>query len=322
MNKTHSAIRPATLAIAACLAFGSTSAFAQEAVSTPAAPASAAPTIVVPPVLPAAPATSATPTFAPTAPVVQATPSVEESKAAAIAASQAEQAAPPQRAEPRSVERSTPAARTVAAPRAEAPAPAPASATPVETTPPVTATPAPEAATPAITSDQATTSAQTEPALYWALGGLALVLAGLGGAALMRRHRGDDPTEPAAMREQVLRAPNPAASVAMTEPAMLRETLRPAATAPAMAMTGEERMLEAMVAAPPSPENPFLTRAKRTRRARLLLARQNVHAPIETPAQAPVRQAAPQPVDRSQAVYDFGKGSVRPSGSFLKPRTS
>lgn len=143
------------------------------------------------------------------------------------------------------------------------------------------------------------------------MGGAALLLAGLGGAALMRRRRPID-----AVEEEQLVAP-------VAEPMPVESAPAPVAPravyTPPVPTTDEERTIAAMVAAPPSPENPFLTHAKRVRRAKFLLAERQA---IETP-QAP-RQvdpiATPTPaIDRSQTVYRFGNDGVRTG--VLKPRT-
>jgi hypothetical protein len=145
------------------------------------------------------------------------------------------------------------------------------------------------------------------------LGGGALIMLGLGGAALMRR-RSRPSDEDVPMEEAAYSAPpemeiQPVLPVRQTAPASL-----------AMAASGQDSRLEAMVAAPPSPENPFRTYAKRMTRAKFLLARQNAEsvpgsAPAATPA-APARPA-PQP---TQTVYRFG--SDRGRKSLLNPRTS
>jgi hypothetical protein len=96
--------------------------------------------------------------------------------------------------------------------------------------------------------------------------------------------------------------------VSAGSPAMARERAVPATT------------LEAMIAEEPSLENPFLTRSKRKHRAMAML-REQEQANVQTVA--PSTQAAPavstaKPVDRSQAVYSFGRQNTRPA--FLKPR--
>jgi hypothetical protein len=317
MTKHTLAVRPARLAIAAFLAFGSTPLLAQEAVVAP--PTVATPTIVVPPPVVTAPDAAAptTPNFAASAPVVQATPTVEENKEAAIAASQAEQAertkAKPAAPAERSASRAMPAERSVerAAPVAAAPI------APVETPAPVTQ---PVAAAPV--ENNPTPVAQAEPApvvsdnsaLSWAMGGAALILIGLGATALVRRRRKSALAEPAIMDAPATVEPVPV-PVAPVSPAPVR------AAAPIVTSASEEeRTLEAMVAAAPSQENPFLTPTKRRRRAKFLLAQRE--AAVIRPAETDPRVAVtPEPrIDRSQMVYSFGKGSGR--SGFLKPRTS
>ncbi len=144
------------------------------------------------------------------------------------------------------------------------------------------------------------------------MGGGALLLLGLGGAALMRRRRYDEPVEAhiepmAAPATAFEPAPAMAATAAMAPRPALESTTYGNAT------------LEAMVAAAPSADNPFLTRTKRLRRAQHLIAQRD--AMVATPAPQTTR-AEPAPVaqvDRSQTVYRFGNQGA-PSG-FLKPRT-
>lgn len=318
MTRQHLAAHPAKLAIAAFLAFGSTPLLAQEAITAPVAPQSATPVVIVPPTI--VPAAQSAPTFAPTAPIVQATPSVEESKAAAIAASQAETPAPSQRAAPRATERTaTPATPTATTERAATPAPI--AAAPVAEPAPATPAVAPTAdvALPATAAEPTilpATAQGTDPALYWALGGAALVLLGIGGTAAMRRRRKSDLAEPVMMEAPATVEPRPAPPVMTPAPVLARPSQPALAAAPAHAMTDEQRTLENMVAAAPSRDNPFLTHAKRTRRAKFLLAQRNV-TPVETPVTA---TATPGPVDRSQTVYSFGPASGRTG--FLKPRTT
>lgn len=84
------------------------------------------------------------------------------------------------------------------------------------------------------------------------------------------------------------------------------------------ARSDEDRSLEAMVAAPPSPENPFRTHAKRMTRAKFLLAQQQKQAEIPSaPVMAPADSPRPQPM---QTVYRFG--SDRRREGVFKPRTS
>lgn len=326
--------RPATLAIAAFLAFGSTHAFAQEATT-----AGTAPTIIVPPVVsPASPAPSAAPNFTASAPVVQATPSVEESKAAAIAASEAEASTPVQRSELRPA-----AQRSSAAPASTRPTRA-VSADPAPVTTPVapsaaerapaamqterTATAMSPTAESASTPDVATQSTMSsgDQALYMALGGFALVLLGIGGAAAMRRRRRTGTVEapvatyePAADHRSVAGDHMPIAAEASYVP---RAPASAFATSQPMTPAPRYGAVEAMVAAAPDRDNPFLTRSKRAKRARFLLAQRD--AAKATMAHTPLvaDQPATRPVDRSQTVYSFGKDGGRPAGGFLRPRTS
>ncbi|MFC3697849.1 hypothetical protein ACFOOJ_10395 [Sphingobium xenophagum] len=327
MTEHTSPIRPARAAIAAVLALSATPLLAQEI-----APPPVAPTVTVP-ATPSAPAVApvaaapATPTFAPSAPVVQATPSVEERRAAAIAAAEAEAAATPapRRAAPRSVERAAaPVAPAAMAQSAAQSTPAVASptVTPAPAAPIVAPEPMAQAPAEPVVAEQ---PARTDNALLFAMGGVALLLAGLGGAALMRRRRpADAVVDDQAVAPAPMAQPMPVAATMPVEAAP--EPVRPAPVAPrtaytpAASATDEERTIAAMVAAPPSAENPFLTHAKRLRRARFLLAeRQAIETPPAPRAADPVAAPAPA-VDRSQTVYRFGNDGVRTG--LLKPRTS
>ncbi|MEC3912164.1 hypothetical protein U5A82_17290 [Sphingobium sp. CR2-8] len=320
--------RPARAAIAAVLALTATPLLAQTApvdvptmtpdVTVPTPPV--APATVVP--TPAPTTAAATPQFAPSQPVVQQTVPVEERIAAATAAVEAEQAAAPV-ASPRGATRAAPvraaerpataprpAAMTPAAPAPTAPAamPAPSSATPMAAQAP--------AAAPIATATPTESVARTDQALLWALGGGALLLMGLGGAALMRRRRRDEDVQdgvPAATYETV---PAPVAAVPMAaEPAP-----RPAYVPATSHRLSEDATLEAMVAAAPSADNPFRTRAKRLRRAQHLIAqRQAAMVAAPAPQTMHAEPVAAPAIDRSQTVYRFGNQDAR--SGFLKPRT-
>ena len=295
MTDTIRSTRPARAAIAAVLAFSATPLLAQEIV----APPPVAPTVT--PAAPAAtPPAAAAPLFTASQPVVQQTPPVEERIAEATAAVEAERAAP-QPAAPTAREAPRPervtASPPVAAPVAQ-PEPAPA-ATPQSSAD--VAPPAPEVA-PAATAAEA---ARTDDALLWALGGGALLLLGIGGTALMRRRRSDALTQDAYEDEPVAAPRVPEMAVAPMPAAPAR---------PILARTSADADLDAMVAAPPSADNPFTTRAKRVRRAKFLLAQREAAA-MPRPAPQTI-DAEPAPVaareNRSQTVYRFGGEPVRP----------
>ena len=203
---------------------------------------------------------------------------------------------------------------------ATAPAPAPQQTT-AQQAAPATAVTASQTAAPAPTQ-----SARTDQALLWAMGGGALLLLGLGGAAMMRRRR---PLEEDALAAPMAVDAPDAAPPADTAP------IRPAGVAPAMAgrdtradalasrptaPVPADATLDAMVAAPPSADNPFTTRVKRTRRARFLLAqREAALRPQPAPSTTRTDPAPTQAQDRSQTVYRFG--GDRPRAGFLKPST-
>lgn len=75
---------------------------------------------------------------------------------------------------------------------------------------------------------------------------------------------------------------------------------------------GDASNAEALAALPPSPENPFLTRKNRLRRARWLLA----HGGMEsaTTEQRPLAAGQPEVAQVNRGVtYDFGKAGRKPS---------
>lgn len=262
--------------------------------------------------------------MAPLSPVVQATPPapppVAEPEPAKVA-----QAAPALR------DAAKPARTTAAAPIQRAATPESVTPAPVATqTPPVADTAPPVAlAEPAPVAEPASAPVSTvtsSDALNYGLGAAGvLAVLGIGGAMLARRRRKGEADAP------------PAYTVASTEPLSPADAMRvdneAAAPAPVMtpkpAMTvppimartanadaADTKTLEAMVAAAPSPENPFLTRAKRMRRAQYLLQHQT-EAAAKTVAPSPATpemaydSARSIPVDmredRSQTVHSFGK---------------
>lgn len=327
--------RPARAAIAAVLALTATPLLAQTAAPT-AMPSSAptiAPEVAVPTVAPSAPAPAQTAPdsveFTPSQPVVQATPPIEERIAAATAAAEAEKATAQATAPRAETRRAAPVrtAQAAPAPRAMAAAPAttaPAPVAPVAAPDPAPMTPqtqdTPAAATPA-PSPLASASSRTDQALLWALGGGALLLLGLGGTALMRRRRSDEEVAPVAYESEPTLVPAaPTPMMAAVEPVAAEPVATRPAMAPASQRIGEDATLEAMVAAAPSAENPFRTRAKRMRRAQYLLS-QDQATPAATPAPQTMHAepALAPAADRSQTVYRFGNQPARPG--FLKPRT-
>lgn len=316
--------RPARAAIAAVLALSSTSVLAQELGSPPAAGTVAPPPVASDPAPQSAVAATATPVMAPSTPVVQQTASVEARLAEAVAKAKAEKAATPVRrtAAPvapkpleakagRSVDRPLPPALTTPAVE-RTPQPTPALNTSISSP---EATPAAQLdTTPAPAPTQATAmSSGSDDGIALALGGAALLLAGVAGTAMaMRRRRSpetagyqdDAPLTPAAGQA-------PAAEpISCAEPAPMPVV----APAPAPVRSQDAAMtdLDAMIAAPPSPENPFLTHAKRKRRAMALLrARETGVASAPSISPRPAVAPARTPADRSQTVYSFGKAGGR-----------
>jgi hypothetical protein len=266
-----------------------------------------------------------TPAFTPSQPVVQATPPVDERIAAATAAVEAEKAATPAAA-PRTVTRTAsiraaeqPVRTADATPVAPVTSPAAAVADPA----PAPVTPMAEPATdvaPVATAAPAEATARTDQALLWALGGGALLLLGLGGTAIVRRRRVGEVDDDVRIAPVATYDPAPVAMATGTAPIAPRPAYASASPVVASQRLSDDATLEAMVAAAPSSENPFLTRAKRLRRAQHLIAQRDI-APVAAPAPQTMHAEptfAP-PVDRSQTVYRFGN-QARPSG-FLKPRT-
>lgn len=286
----------------------------------------ATPPLVTPPIAPVAPPAATTPivpAYAPSQPVVQQTPSVEERRAASMAAAQAEaatQAAERPAARPRAVERTIAPVTAVAVPVAAAQV-TPASVAPAQpvvpqrvASPTPASEPAPRSVNPAPVNQVVK---GTDDALLWAMGGTALLLLGLGGAALARRRRPVDAVEASAVLAQTATVATPVARPA------LAPMVAPAARQP---MGHANATLAAMVAAPPGADNPFLTRSKRLRRARVLLAeRQSGAAPVPTQAQGQSQAQTQRFVsptiatDRSQTVYRFGGEGSR--AGLLRPRT-
>ena len=300
-------IRPARSAIAAVLAMSSTYAFAQD-VGEPAA-ATTAPTVIVPPTAIAVPASPQTiqPTETVDARIAAEQEAAERNAATALATNPpaAQQRTPARTARTQAVPTTAPAAeRTVA----EASPALPASPPQQRMTEPTPVAPAP-LPTEAAADSSAAAMDWTLPAV---LGGGALLLLGLSGAALIRRKRavGED-----AGFELPVHAADPA-------PAPITpQTIAPA-PAPARSLTpgAAQGSLAAMVAAPPSAENPFRTHRKRMARARFLLARQERRVDAES---TPARPAAPPQTihaePQMQTVYRLGGSQKRGIG--FKPQT-
>lgn len=320
MNKDIRSIRPASAAIAAVLAFSATPLLAQE-VSPPTVAPVAPPQIA--PVIDATPAPVASaPVMAPAQPLVQATPSVEERKAEAIAQAKAVQAETAPVAVQREQQR--PATRAVAPKPAPGnnvvapsnPALAPADVVPVASAPVAPNMPASTAAEPVPVTppvnEEAVQANEGGETLAWGLAGGVLLLIGGAGAMAMRRRRNR-----AGEAEAGASLPVSEGVVAAPKAALTREGAEPA-FAPVTRADAPHGSLAAMVDAPPSQANPFLTRTNRLRRAHFLLARQANTAPgAETGAIPAAPQAAP--AERPQIVYSFGKDGARRSG--LIPRT-
>ncbi|MBN8817119.1 MAG: LPXTG cell wall anchor domain-containing protein [Sphingomonas sp.] len=164
--------------------------------------------------------------------------------------------------------------------------------------------------------------AGSDDTAYWAIGGGIALLLGAGAiAALRRKHERAEAPQPAAIAPRAVTREQVAVEPVAVMPAM------PASPPPEPAFhAGDARFgsLEAMVAAAPSAENPFLTRRNRLRRANFLL--RNGQLPATSQAATPVRTAAAaapaqQPQKAAQPVYSFGgQASYRSRG--WKPATT
>lgn len=338
MRHAVTSLHPAKAAIVAALVLATSPALAQDVEGAVAAPpaeqAPPLPTLDQAPVSAPAPAPEAvTPQAASPAPVipapsqttavVQPTPATPapEASAAPSATGRAAPATASQRAAPPAAAATPVAARTAAA----APA-APA---------PITAAPAGEApiTTPAVPAEPASGFVNSAPddGALWALGGgAALVLGGLGVWALSRRRRDAGEAVPIQRTSPAVAPVSAAPGQVRFEPvapapveavAAPRVAQQAAIATPRAAATGDRAWssLEDMVAAPPSSDNPFLTRKKRLRRAKYILAHGAPEAlqsdPHVTPQEVRQSQFKPQP------AYDFSK-ALNPPRFGWKPATS
>lgn len=332
MIKDIQTTRPARAAIAAVLAFSATPVLAQEIAPAAVAPVATPQIAPVVEATPAAPAAAA-PVMAPAQPVVQATPSVEERKAEAIAqaeAAPAETAPSLAKREQRSTSASPSAPKAgLVSSVATAPirVPMPAEVVPMEA---AAVAPTESMTTPATLAPPVTNAAvqadNGNEALTWGLAGGALLLVGAVGTMAMRRRNRSEGSVNRVDDAAALQMPLPVAPV--PEVALAREHIPPTPADPVVPAAASARepltaaaphgSLAAMIDAPPSPSNPFLTRSNRLRRAHFLLARR-AHSAVGAQTHSPT--AAPQaaPVERPQIVYSFGKDGARRNG--LIPRT-
>ena len=354
MTHKNALDRTALTAISTALALMSTSALAQTAqpvappVLQPQGPSAALPDIgqIMPSTPPADGAGTAqtAPVFKPQAPVVQQLPE-DSAKAPASAPATTAADRPPATARasatPAAAPRSASSASnapTSTSPLANTPAPAPAASSNSATASPQMTSNASAPTAPELTDPVSSTPAQPQPAsqpgdqdlLYWGLGGAAALLL-LGGAAFAMSRRRNGATSD--MREADAYAgayPDTRRAAAPTDRAtapgpttVASPSAQPAVVMPAVAMgerQGSQAGLEAMVAERPSAANPFLTRKNRLRRANFLLRQGEAPAATAPAERSPAPGIAPQP-DRSQQVYDFGKGG-RGNRPFWKPVSS
>lgn len=360
MTKKALFARPAQTAIAAVLALLATPALAQltdpasapvdsapEPVADPvivpdtAAPAAAIPVPgitppqIVVPTPPAGLAPTATATATATEPTPTPRPNAETQREVtpAPAAESTTRATAARTATPAVTRASTAA---TAAPIA-APATAEPAATPLPTVTPsqmmAMQAQADQPAAPQTAETAPPAEAGSDETAYWAIGGGLALLLGAGAiAALRRKHESAEAPQPAGIAPRAA-APEPGAVEPIVAepvavmPAMSATPAMPASPPPEPAFHASETRfgsLEAMVAAAPSAENPFLTRRNRLRRANFLL--RNGQMPATSQAAVPVRTAAAaapaqQPQKAPQPVYSFGgQASYRPRG--WKPATT
>ncbi|MBB6122369.1 LPXTG-motif cell wall-anchored protein [Sphingobium subterraneum] len=345
-------LRPARTAIAAVLVLASTPLLAQTVPppSEPTAPDTPPPVVATVPSAPApAPAVVAPAAAPPVVSTVSPSAPVQEAVAAPVERSAPRAATTPARRTP-VVERApaeervaSPLDTAPAAPLASAPATSPA-VTPVETD----LTSAPVAAEPAVQSDAA--DSPDTGATVALVGGIAL-LAGAGAVYALRRRKREpefvatsaapiidpdrvsridatdtplaEPTSPVVERPREIVAPQerfafsptaPAATIApvVSDAVVEREPQRQPQRQPLPASALANQSLEDMIAAPPSRENPFLTRKNRLRRAGFLL-RQDNHGDRSTAGAMSTPATAPSP-DRAQVYTYGGKGGTSPLG--------
>lgn len=332
MKQHFSPARPAIAAIAAVIAFPSTAALAQTV--------DAAPPVIIAPTAaePAAPAPTPSPQviFQPGNPVVQAIP---ERPVAPVAEAVKEPATRVIET-PRERTRATSARDTID--RQAAPAPIAAvttpSAPPMQVRPNTTETAMvapppvakPELAAPAALSDD------TNPdTVLWLLGLGALgVLAG--GAVIAARRTRSDKTQTVGFPGAALaskgefEAVDPSQRFVMREEESTIAAPRSPLSAPAPVLDRSRRIegvtilaarREAMAAAAPSPENPFLTRKNRIRRANFMLSHERAGSiPAEHRAAESIEANNSQRTHEEvrQVSYSFSNGALKTP--VLKPR--
>lgn len=329
------------VAIVAALAFATSPAAAQllpaDAAAAPQPPASTDPApsaVPLPtPALPAQPQAAQPPQIVMPPPsaateVTQPLPPVSEESDSASASTPA--TAPVQaKRTPAAAEAAPPPARETVTPRSQTSAAAEGKVSKSERAPEAPSTLLPPASQQGVALTPLATDSAAEPngapaaearpseteGLLWAIGGGVLLLgAGIGTFVATRRRVSTRHVARDAMPSVTPVAepvtPIPAATPLAQTEASPRAVFAPAA-AQSSVMPGEmsdrRRVLEAMVAAPPSPENPFLTRKARLARANYILSH-GVPEPLQS--ETPVTSqpaAAMQPRPSSQQVHGFGK---------------
>ncbi|MBO9669370.1 MAG: hypothetical protein J7485_02520 [Sphingobium sp.] len=329
MTKHLHPSRPAIAAIAAVLVLATAPAGAQPAPDVPSDPVVTQPETAPPAAEPtpapeaAAPAAPAPVQIAPQSEVVQAVPAAQPETVAPASAPIRARTEPVRQAATTSAAAPSPRSEVLSGPVA-APAVAP------DAQPATDLAQATPAVQPAATNDPDVTNAA-----WWALGGGTLLfVGGLGALALSRSRKRPESVRaahtknraPAAARstEPVTVQPAVAAEAAIAVPEPI---IAPAAKTPARAAKATRSHwpeLEEMVAEAPSPENPFLTRSKRMRRAKYLLEHgepQPITQPAAKQAAKEVKQEE-KPKAAAAKVVNGKSGATYSFGGKAKPRTN
>lgn len=318
MKHYRTPARPTGTAIAALLVFASTPLFAQtiDAAAPPVVPTVDTPAPAQPPVVIPTPVSAASTAPAPT---LQLPPETQPQSQTSATPPAARQVAAP-----------SSAPKKAAAPKTDVPAPAPVA---VQDVPPVFQPPIPsnDIVKPQISQSVPAPAASAPveqarvPSSYFQNGGLLLGLALIGGGGatlwLLARRRREDEVDDVKGLGAPTYEPGFATSLMPPESAMptqARPNFAPPATA---SMSSEAQEREALVAQAPSPDNPFLTRKNRLRRASFIMKHTNL-------GQAEAANIAPQPHSKplparpaGQQVYSFSKTSSM-NGYSLSPKTA
>lgn len=285
-------------------------------------PAQAPAPTVVAPVLPGQAATLPAMTVTPPPPA-PATPTV----APQVQAPRLPEAAPQRAAEARPAReapRAQPAARAEAAPppapveaRTEAPTATPVIEQPIaESAPPPVAEVAPAPAEATAPDDRA----------LWVLGtGGAILVLGAGAFLALRRRDRREEARDIALTQEAAMAPAPLVAASPASVAFDRPIAATSVTLTPRHASDQANQLEAMASAPPSEENPFLSRRNRIRRAAFILEHGHAPAPLAVepePVVAPKPAPVAAPVRPVREVAMARKASGTPRPASWKPITT